>query len=248
MKKALLILLCFAMLIGVVSCNRENDIDLKNGENIISDTSLNTTENKLISDESQTQSNEQDNDNDNDNDNEEILKVVEKYKEVLIDFMNGIVPETVYWPDLSINSSLSFAIVDMNGDGLSEVVVEYFGENAVLHYVSEYELIRAITYDYKNFYNIRKDGTFAWNRTSNFGHEYGAGKLIFYSTYVTSIELYTIRNDGTENTEFFIFDRPVTIDELDAFHAQLSQEPLEYYDLTKENVEKYITVENFIYR
>ena len=244
MKKAIIVLLCCAMFLGTVSCNKSNDICLENGENSFSNTSSNATENKATSDEVNNKSLSSSQNQENDNKDE--LKALKKFKYQLNDLMIGNTPETLYWPDLGSDSSLSFAIVDMDGDNFSEVIVEHFGEHAVFHYVSEDEQIHAIDFYFRDLYNVMKDGTFAWNRTSNAGHEYGAGKLIFYGTYFTRIELYTIRNDGTEDEEYFIFGQRANKKALDAFDAQLSHERADFYDLTKENIEKYITVENFI--
>ena len=92
---------------------------------------------------------------------------------------------------------------------------------------------------------IKKDGTFSWNSTSNVGHEYGVSRLVTYGYYTRTVELWKIRNDGTDHTEFFVLDQLVSFEEFSEFQALLSDESVEFYDLTEENIEKYITVEAF---
>ena len=171
---------------------------------------------------------------------------VEMYKEVLYDFMNGINPfETVDWV-LNTNPSLSFAIVDMGGNDFPELIVynlDNYGEHLVLHYVSEKSYLITSQFGFRGMYNIMKDGTFAWNQSA--GTEYGAAKLKFDGSSVDYIELYMIRNDGTDEVEFFIGDQKVTLEELYAFSSQFSNERAEFYELTEENIEKHVALENF---
>ena len=168
------------------------------------------------------------------------------YKETLYDFMNGINPfETVDWI-LNVNPSLSFAIVDMCGDDSPELIIynlDNYGEHLVLHYVSEKSYFITPQFGFRGMYNIMKDGTFAWNRSA--GTEYGAAKLKFDGSSVDYIELYMIRNDGTDEVEFFIGNLEVTEEEFDVFYSLFSNERAEFYELTEENIEKYVTLETF---
>ena len=185
----------------------------------------------------------------NDSDDTEQSIVVKMYKETLYDFMNGINPfETVDWV-LNTNPSLSFAIVDMGGDDFPELIVynlDNYGEHLVLHYVSEKSYFITPQFGFRGMYNIMKDGTFSWNQRA--GTEYGAAKLKFDGSSVDYIELYMIRNDGTDEVEFFIGDQKVTLEELNAFSSQFSNERAEFYELTEENIEKYVTLEIFIHK
>lgn len=180
----------------------------------------------------------------NDSDNTEESIAVEMYKETLYDFMNGLNPfETVDWV-LNRNPSLSFAMIDMDGDGLPEVIVynlDNFGEHVVLNYVSGETYLDTAQFGFRAMYNIMKNGTFAWNRMG--GLEYGARKLEGNS--LDYIELYRIRNDGTDEVEFFIGNQKVTLEELNAFSSQFSNERAEFHELTEENIEKYVTLEIF---
>ncbi len=90
-------------------------------------------------------------------------------------------------------------------------------------------------------YNIRKNGTFSWNRSA--GLEYGASKL--EGSSLDYVELYWVRSDGTDAVEFFIGDQKVTSEEFNAFSSQFSNERAEFYELTEENIEKYVTSEIF---
>lgn len=244
MKKAILILLCCVLLGGVASCNQSNEIDSNGGEQIIPTTNSNATETEAMNDEGKRESlshlQEQE------NSNKEKSKVVEQYKATLNNFMNGIIHEMVYWPNLSSNSLLSFAIVDMNGDDFPEVIVENSDEYAVLYYVDGEENIYACDFGFRSMYHLMKDGTFSWNNTSSSGHEYGVRKLMMYGGYCRIIDLWTIRNDGTDDAEYFIFGQYTTAEELDAFCAQLSDVRADFYELNSENIEKYITDDSFI--
>ena len=236
MRKRILAILLSALLVANVSaCNYATDdnIQEEGKESTTVDTkNLYTgseSESALITDEKSQ------------------MIAVEMYKETLYDFMNGLNPfETVDWV-LNGNPSFSFAIVDMNGDGFPEVIVYNldnlgnFGEHLVLHYVSGEPYLVTAQFGFRGMYNIMKDGTFAWNRRS--GLEYGTGKLEGNS--LDYIELYWIRNDGTDEVEFFIGDQKVTLEELNAFSSQFSNERAEFYELTEENIEKYVTLEIF---
>ena len=247
MQKIIIALLCCAMLILTVSCNKEDNIDLNN-----TPPQKNTT-NSVINEQynnANTEKNPMESEiwiNNSDDTDESIA--MKMYKKTLYDFMNGITPfETVDWI-LNRNPELSFTIVDMNRDGFLEVIVynldslDNFGEHLVLHYISGELYLTAAQFGSKGMYNINKDGTFAWNQSA--GTEYGAAKLKFDGRSVDYIVLYTIRNDGTDEAEFFIGDQKVTLEELDAFSSQFSNERAEFYKLTEENIEKYITLEIF---
>ena len=257
MKKRLLALILSALLlINAVACNTVSAPE--KGDGTIEDTQT-ETESERDPTESNTEEETDDNqtnvttsesdtsESDDSNDTKE-SKALKKYKDALYDLINRMVPtETIGW-DLGGDQYLeylSFAIVDMNEDGFSELIVRNRDsldeEHAVLHYVTGYEHLVSSSFGFRSMYYLMKDGTFSWTRSA--GHEYGISKLKIDGFLREVIDLYTIKNDGTDDVEFFIYEQKVTKEELDVFAAQFSNERAEFYDLTEENIEKYIILE-----
>ncbi len=257
MKKRLLALILSALLLTTATaCNTVSAPE--NGDGTIEDTQT-ETESERDPTESNTEEQTDDNqtnittseidtsESDDSNDTKE-SKALKKYKEALYDLINRMVPtETIGWylgGDQYLEY-LSFAIVDMNEDGFSELIVRNIDsldeEHAVLHYVSGYEHLVSSSFGFRSMYYLMKDGTFSWTRSA--GYEYGISKLKIDGFLREVIELYTIKNDGTDDVEFFIYDQKVTEEEFDAFAAQFSNERAEFYKLTEENIEKYVTME-----
>ena len=88
-------------------------------------------------------------------------------------------------------------------------------------------------------YGIRKDGSFYWTRSV--GHERGVAKYE-KDLYV---ELCRVWDNGIDDAQFFIGDQNVPKEKYITFSAQLCNEPADFYDLTEENTEKYVTLEIF---
>ena len=76
-----------------------------------------------------------------------------------------------------INEALKYAYVDMDGDGLDELIIDC-GDTLVLHY-SEGS-VYCYSFIFRNMYYINTDGSYSWNHTSGADLEYGSDKLIAF--------------------------------------------------------------------
>ena len=233
-KKRMLAILLSALLVANVSaCNYATDDNLQ--EEVKESTKVDT-ENLYAGSESESALSP---------DEKSQIMAVEMYKDALNGFMSGYTPnEFIDWrlsEDDQYLENLSFAILDMNGDDFPELVVNYLGEHAVLSYVTGQTYLYGGNHGIRAMFNIQKDGSFYWTQSA--GHEYGAAK---YENNLY-VEIYRILDNGIDDAEFFVGDKKVTKEELDTFIAQLCHEPADFYDITRENIERYITLEIFNY-
>ncbi len=180
---------------------------------------------------------------------QEISRLTEIYNSNWANITESDLDFLLYWDDYTCYnthdadnpSCYRFSVLDMNSDGLSEIIVEYNGEHCIIYYSAEKNRLAAVHFGFRGMYNINMDGTFSWNDTSNLGHKYGLSRL---DKNMNVINLVTIINDGTDFAEYFIGDDSVTRDELAQYTSQFSYNRIEFYDVTSENLSKYITFES----
>ena len=111
-----------------------------------------------------------------------------------------------------ISRDLKYAYVDMDGDGLDELIIDC-GDTLVLHY-SEGS-VYCYSFIFQNMYYINTDGSYSWNRTSGTDIEYGNDKLIaFDREKVTTENVWKIVNDGAPNAEYYIGGKQVKHEEI----------------------------------
>ena len=95
--------------------------------------------------------------------------------------------ENVYGGPMQIN----FTVVDMDEDGVSEVVIMYDpGELKVFRV--EGGTVYGYDFSYRALMNLKKDGTFSW---SNDAYSDGIGRQTFSGTHTETIEL---ANNGNQ--------------------------------------------------
>ncbi|MBQ8345227.1 MAG: hypothetical protein IJY42_03065 [Clostridia bacterium] len=129
----------------------------------------------------------------------------------------------------------TFAAVDMNGDGQTEVVLESGAENMLVLRTLD-GLILGYRFPVSNMVRLYADGTFDFTDTAAEGHTYGRAKLTFSGTTVQTTSLWHIINDGTDHVEYYIGTQRVAKANLDAYIATLEDEELSFCGRTKENV------------
>ncbi|MDR2586450.1 MAG: hypothetical protein LBC84_09610 [Prevotellaceae bacterium] len=130
---------------------------------------------------------------------------------------------------------LRFAVVDLDGDGIPEIVFEHDpGIVRVLRY--EKGLIFGFTFDYRAMNDIKKDGTFEW---SNSAFHSGIGRQTFYGTETYMVFVAEGRWPGSDTFEegFSIHGSTVTEQQFGAFSsARWKKEEVEWKQFSIENV------------
>ena len=119
------------------------------------------------------------------------------------------------------------AIIDLDGDGVCEYVIESsLGDSVVLHYFEN--KVYAYTFSFRNFNNLHTDGSYFWNSTMEDGLDYGASRLRFEGSELIIEPIYTVVNDEKENTVYYIGEDEVTKQEFSTFLDQTCKEFVEY--------------------
>lgn len=120
------------------------------------------------------------------------------------------------------------AILDLDGDGVAEyiiclassdsIILRYYGGSVYSYFLG-----------FRQFYNLKTDGTFSWNDAS--GTEpfsYGGGKLFFDGTALNVKETYRIVGDGEPNAAYYVNGQRVTYEELLAFNGSHRPDVVEF--------------------
>jgi hypothetical protein len=134
---------------------------------------------------------------------------------------------------------LEFAVVDLDEDGIPEIVVNVKGPNIRLVLRHENSLMYGYWFATKEMGGITKDGTFSVSGSASF---WAIAKLRFtgYQYEEITLALY----DGLSSypaADCYINDELVTEEEFDAFiTAYDNKEDVVWHDLTKENVLNYV--------
>lgn len=133
-----------------------------------------------------------------------------------------------------------FALLDLDGDALPEVVIELSDVYPYYYQVLRYE--DGAVYEYmlflRQFTDLKEDGTFSWSSSAA---ENGFGRLRFDGGEFT-IENIAHISGGLDGEEFvvtyYIGGEPVTEEEYDAFATrQLEKPDAPWLDFTQENID-----------
>ncbi|WP_157261819.1 hypothetical protein [Paenibacillus sp. A3] len=244
--KIMCLLLVFLLSISITACsNDKSSLNFNNSRNSSSDPTSsssipinNPSESKI--ENIKTQMPSEDNKN---------YSVLEAYTAVLqnkVNFSSTDNKKKVYLNDFLTNEEIygttfkvtRFAIIDLDGDKIPEVVLEltpgkYPEFYEVLHYMegSVYGYIQV----YRGFQDLKSDGTFRYsNGVSNNGY----GKLSFESNaYKTDILGYqNTSSDGT--TTFFIKNKPVTEEAYNSFTKEEDgKKDVVWHEFSDKNIE-----------
>ncbi len=153
--------------------------------------------------------------------------------------------DSAYLSDIPHDNPLSwvtFTIVDMDGDGIDEVVLtandSYGFETEVLRYDSG--TVYSYGFGFRHMYYLKTDGSYCWtNGAENSGHE----KLQFFGVKYRGIELDSYKDDYDDEgnyleTTFYINNEPVTTVEADLFSEQQNKkEDAIWFDFNADNIE-----------
>ena len=127
-----------------------------------------------------------------------------------------------------------FSLVDFNQDGILEIVL-YGSSNLILYYN---DCVRVYEANDNEIYNINKDGTFCWS--SDAGKKYGLATIYFSENtcYCACLTESILNESGS--TDNFINGIPVSPEELQNYTNKGCEAKVEKFELTEENIEKYI--------
>ncbi len=170
-----------------------------------------------------------------------------------IEFYTPYGHEKVYFKDCNyilyngedLSAELEFAVVDMDGDGLTEVVLN--NNNGGGHYYTwllHFEDGVVYSYDFgiRNMYNIKKDGSFSWTSYTGEYLWYGNAKIKFSGTETewTDLDNYKEIFDEEGNwleSLYFIDEVPVTEEEINLYNEQYGEkEDVVWYAFTESNI------------
>ncbi len=140
----------------------------------------------------------------------------------------------------------SFAVIDLDDDGLPEVVLwlivngNDFSGYAILHYQNE-EIYGYSIY-YRGFTNLKKDGTFSFSSGAADG---GIGRLTF-DDQTRTIDKYAYSESRQDSNgqliiSYVLFGKKASREEVEnEWKKHDAKEDAIWYDFTDENVEEYI--------
>ena len=130
-------------------------------------------------------------------------------------------------------TEMRFAIVDLDGDGIPEAVIEHFpGEVRVLRY--ETGKVYGFTFGVRGMNEIKKDGSFEW---SNSAFNSGIGRQTFYETSTDRIKIAEESSEPDEEECYHIYYSRVTKQQSQSFRAVHNEkEDVEWMPFIVDNV------------
>lgn len=137
---------------------------------------------------------------------------------------------------------LQFSVIDMDGDGVPEVVVEKFHDSGsengvVLHY--EDGTVYCYSYGAGELEDVKKDGSYSWIDAENY---IGYSKMQFFGLYNKVVFLASYHSDGvSKDSEYLINNISVTAAEIDAFcESQKQKDKVIWYNLNTDNIQSQV--------
>ena len=126
------------------------------------------------------------------------------------------IPLTEMWEDIS------YAYLDMDGDGIEECVLFCGVDILILRGHEGRGYLYAFPFNHMN--TLYADGSFSWSDNG----AYGQSRLTFDGINARIRELWRVKGDGTPDAVYFVEGQQVTKTELDAFVAACPAAPLEW--------------------
>lgn len=178
--------------------------------------------------------------------------VLEAYKAVLLnqaEFISADNEKSLYLNDFLTNHEIymtdfevtNFAVLDMDGDQVPEVILELSvgGEPQFFEVLHEMNgKVYGYLIVYRGLTELKADGTFLF---SSGAADYGVGKLTFVSTAYATVKLgYSESSQGeTEMTiSYFINNETVTKEAFDSFvNEQVGKEDAVWYEFSQDTIE-----------
>ncbi len=131
-----------------------------------------------------------------------------------------------------------YAVMDMDGDGTKEVIVKLAWDQKSAHdrsvvFFIDYDAEKILEHTEISYNHLYVDGSFSYTLDRT-GPSYGVDKLVATETGYEAQILWRSCNDGSENAAYYIGDRKVTKEELDAYTAEIECEKVTWNDCTWE--------------
>lgn len=172
-------------------------------------------------------------------DSAEFFSVDDKQELTLNDFLTNIT-------DQELNEVTRFAVLDLDGDAVPEVVLELTVNDNPEFYEVLHDMdgtVYGYLIVYRGLENLKADGTFLY---SSGAADNGYGKLTFQSdSYVTDTLGYTEsnQNNGDTTISYFVGQQPVTEDAYQAFATEQNEkEDAVWYEFSQGNIDAELSV------
>ena len=139
-------------------------------------------------------------------------------------------------PDFEVTR---FAVIDMDGDDVPEIIVESTIYNTILHYIDGE--VYCYNFVHRGMKSIKTDGTFNFSSGAS---DSGYGRIRFTTdTYAIEVLGYSESNweNNNQMISFFIDNKSVTEEEFLSFaNEQNSKEDVSWFDFNQENMNEHL--------
>lgn len=131
---------------------------------------------------------------------------------------NGYLNELAY--DSNPITTPQFSVVDLDGDGVSEVVLAIEDYNGFIILRYKESNVYGFIVSYRTMYNLKVDGSFMSSSSSDssVGKMLFIGNTFFQDDIINSVE-------GTPDNTYFIHNMPIAKDTFDIRLASLTLQP-----------------------
>ncbi len=137
------------------------------------------------------------------------------------------------------HAKLYFTVIDMDGDGILEIVVQgvYESGNVAMSRILHYEdgTVYGYFFGARELDNLKKDGTFSWSGGGSYS---GCSNVQFFGVYAkeTFLAEYYVE-DGSTLEKYFINNMSVPEEEFDTYcNNQNQKKDVVWYELNKDNI------------
>ncbi|NNJ30354.1 lysozyme inhibitor LprI family protein [Lacrimispora defluvii] len=146
---------------------------------------------------------------------------------------NGYLNELAY--DSNPIKTPQFAVVDLDGDGVSEVVLAIEDYNGFIILRYKESKVYGFIVSYRSMYNLKADGSFM---TSSSSSDTSVGKILFIgSTFFQDDIINSV--GGTPDITYFIHDMPIDKGTFDIHLDSFDNLPdVEWHDYSKQTIDK----------
>ena len=117
---------------------------------------------------------------------------------------------------------LNKAILDMDGDGINEYVIQSpQRDHIILHYFDG--KIYSYSFDFKNLFRLNTDGTFYWYFTESNLPTVGLSQVTFDDSSIVIKEIYRLKDIWERAEEYYLYGNQVTWEEYTDYYYNNSK-------------------------